>query len=454
MSKPKVMIGVAAFAGVVPEAQENFFALAYRLGRDHPEYDFMLKILLKREQFRARNALVNLALANDCEYLFMLDDDMIVPADLFAKLKAHDKPVVGALYYQRGGAYHPVIMRQTNQKDGLKGIQFIQPFDRMLVKPGLYQVDIIGGGCMLLKTDVFRKLPEPYFWVDGIVGTDVHLCNQLKVAGIPVYVDTSIELGHVGDAQIVTSRTIPHYSQVLGQVNEQLWDDLKAYLCMVDLELEQAITKAAGGEHARADVWNSRPRDTWEDVREFYQSGGQWALLNLAAYNLKFDEARAYVLNEVEKLVKPGGHIADYGAGLGYCAIPLAQKGYHVAAVDLAGTPTMAFLQHRANRHGLLETFHPIAFEDPVPPPLPRPADLVLMISVLDHLWDPSGALDWVDRHTKPGGYFLCDTWRSLRHADEPQHLVKFDAHRFLEQMRKRGWRLLPDNPFLFQKER
>ena len=454
MAHTKVLIGVPGFAGVVPRAQEDFAAFVYRCGRDNPAYDFYLKIVTKREQFRARNALVDLAMVNDCEYLFMLDDDMIVPPDLFARLVAHNKDVVGALYYQRGGAYHPVLMRQHGKKDDLIGVEFVQPFDTMIREPGLYPIDIIGGGCMLIKTDVFRKLLPPYFWVDGIVGTDVYLCHNLRKAGVEIFVDTSIELGHVGEESIVTSRTIPHYSKVLGEEAERLWKDLQAFYVMNDLQLESELTRADAGR-PRSEAWHAKDRSTWEGVRAYYQEAGTWAVFNLAAYNLRYDASRDWAINQTQKLLPPGSTVVDYGCGIGACSLPLAKQGYKVMALDVAGAATREFFLWRRARYGLSLQIVPLHFDEPVPPvDLQEPADLTLMISVLDHLWDPYGALAWVTRNTRPGGYFFCDTWRTQKMADEPQHLVRYDPLRILQDLRAMGWADTPDNPFLFRRRR
>jgi 2-polyprenyl-3-methyl-5-hydroxy-6-metoxy-1,4-benzoquinol methylase len=449
--KPRVLIGVPGFAGVQPEAQENFFELAYHCGRYAMDYDFCLKILTKREQFRARNSLVDLAIMNDCQFLLMLDDDMMVPPNLFLKLVAHDKDIIGALYYQRGGAFHPVLMRQKSVKDGFRSIEFLNHFDHALVKPGLHPVDVIGGGCLLMKVDVFRSLQQPYFWIDGIVGTDVHLCTRLKDAGIQPYADTSIELGHLGEKQIVTSRTVPRYNKAVGLVNEQLWLDLlEYYQAADDDELQSRMIRSSEG-NIREEKWGEY-REHWDDIRSFYTVDAEWQVLNLARYNLEFDEARQWALTEIDRAVPEGGTLIDYGAGLGYCTIPLAQKGYALHALDLAGAPTLKFLDWRIAKHHLPVQVH--RFRTEVPEALPGvQADGCLLISVIDHLPDPWGALKWISAHVKPGGFLLCDTWRQIKMADEPQHLCRFNAHTFVKDLRKFGWRDVPENPFLFIKE-
>jgi hypothetical protein len=93
-------------------------------------------------------------------------------------------------------------------------------------------------------------------------------------------------------------------------------------------------------------------------------------------------------------------------------------------------------------------------FRSEVPPAIPDlQADGCLLISVIDHLPDPWGALKWISDPVKPGGFLLCDTWRQIKMADEPQHLCRFDPHTFVKDLRRFGWRDVPENPFLFLKE-
>ena len=83
----KILIGFPAFDGVVAEAQQSVFSLVYRIGRDMPDYDLAIHIGYRREQFRARNNIVDAAIAADMDYILMLDDDMIVPHNLLQQLQ-------------------------------------------------------------------------------------------------------------------------------------------------------------------------------------------------------------------------------------------------------------------------------------------------------------------------------------------------------------------------------
>jgi SAM-dependent methyltransferase len=122
-------------------------------------------------------------------------------------------------------------------------------------------------------------------------------------------------------------------------------------------------------------------------------------------------------------------------------------------AMDLKDTPTMAFLKWRVKEKGLEQNVTTCEFETPVPPDLGYDVDGVVMISVIDHLWDPMGSVKWITRHVKKGGWMLCDTWANMKQESNPQHLVKYDPHKILHEFKRLGWKTVPENPFLFIKE-
>src|SRR5215467_5273286 len=62
------------------ESQGKFEFLQYTCGRMHV--------------FFAREEMAKQAIATDCDYLYMTDDDMICPEDMFERLYEADKPIV------------------------------------------------------------------------------------------------------------------------------------------------------------------------------------------------------------------------------------------------------------------------------------------------------------------------------------------------------------------------
>lgn len=60
----------------------------------------------------------------------------------------------------------------------------------------IFNVDSTGMGFMLIRREVFERLPEPIFGsVDG--GVDRHFCNKLRLAGFDVWIDPTVEVKHL-----------------------------------------------------------------------------------------------------------------------------------------------------------------------------------------------------------------------------------------------------------------
>jgi len=212
MRKPIICIGIPSFDGFDYQVGEDYMRLMFHLGRRCPNYDFQIAIKGKSEQFRARNAIVQTALQNGADYIWMLDDDHILnidgsggPSDAYdlpIKLVKHleNNPrigVVGGLYYQRGGDCHPVFMQEKN------GLPYFMDIGE--VSGGLQKVDVTGGGCMMIRASIFDKIDSPWFAPEHEFGTDIQLAHQVRKAGYEVWIDTSCEIGHLQRERAVIS---------------------------------------------------------------------------------------------------------------------------------------------------------------------------------------------------------------------------------------------------------
>ncbi len=458
-----MLIGVPGFNGIThykgeyggQSAQEAMMAMVFWCGLHMPMYDFAFEVATKREQFRARNLLISAAIGAKCDYLLMLDDDMLPPPDLVQRLLAHGKPVVGALYWQRGGAYHPIIMREFNLGGDFRKYQFLSANDPIIVeKPGLHQVDVIGGGCMLFDVNVFAEMQKPYFWWEAEFGTDISICTRLRELDIPIHVDTAIEIPHVDESgRIITRRTIPQHARDVGEAKESYWAALKAYLGMTDEALLQAVYQAKQ-EAVRTDLWLAQPRETWEQVRSYYQEGGDDHLLNMAYWHIHDDPSRTFVMTQLNAFCPKGGTVLDYGCGNGFLSFAMAQQGRTVLGMDLSDTASSAFLQWRIKHESLHGGVSFMPFDDPVPDcEDARAVDGAVMISVLDHCWDPWGALRYVTQCVKPGGFLVLDNYNHVAHEAEPQHLCRYDPMTFTRDLAALGWRAQAESPYLFLKD-
>ena len=151
-----------------------------------------------------RNNLVVNALYKGCTHILMLDTDQIYKSDnIVQTLLDHNKPVIGAKVHRRYFPYDPLLL-----KGKINNFEMI-PDDE--IKPDGFntslKVDATGAGCILYNTDIFIKMiDDDYFgkWFElktGLngqpIGEDIGFCDRLKGYGVDIYVDCSIDIGHI-----------------------------------------------------------------------------------------------------------------------------------------------------------------------------------------------------------------------------------------------------------------
>lgn len=168
------------------------------LGYDDPEFKFFLCVQVGNSIIgQARDRVARLALESGCDYIFFFDDDMMFPLNSFLRLWRHQVDFVGALAFTAREPITPVLFQfiRTFNVDLRREDIEIKPYFRY-PKDSLVRIDALGSGVVLIRTEVFKRLEEPWFHGAISQGEDIHLCYKMGQAGIPVYCDTSIKTLH------------------------------------------------------------------------------------------------------------------------------------------------------------------------------------------------------------------------------------------------------------------
>lgn len=146
----------------------------------------------QREELAAR------ALKEDCDAILYLDADMRFPKTALERLLKHDRPFVAANYTTRRKPIHGVASRSS--KGPWQAVNSTED------KTGLEAVSAVGFGLTLIRADVFKTLPRPWFLVgyhsdiNQYYGEDVWFCRLAKAHGIEILIDHDLskETKHVG----------------------------------------------------------------------------------------------------------------------------------------------------------------------------------------------------------------------------------------------------------------
>lgn len=177
----KIAIGLPTNRLIKPKTAGSILRMIVKCKHDY-------EIIVSTRGFNTsenRNYIAAQAVNRGCSHLFFIDDDMIIEEDTLDKLLAHDKDIIGGIYMTKYEVQEPVV-------------------EYLDEKEGVFLVKAIGTGCMLIKTDVFRKLPQPWFkyeWnQNGSIkrSHDWIFCEDARNTGLEVWADSTIEVKHIG----------------------------------------------------------------------------------------------------------------------------------------------------------------------------------------------------------------------------------------------------------------
>ena len=196
----KITLAIVTNRGVRPKTAGCLLELV----NHSKELDFHILVAEKGYTIAEnRNYCVVQAQKNGSDYLIFIDDDMTFPADTLKKLLAHGREVVGVNSYSRVLPLSSTVgMMDKNGK--YMHPDYHMPYE-MKTPEELFKAYFVGCGVCLIDMKVFEKIKKPWFTFKahkngGIVhGEDGWFCEQVKKAGMDVWCDGSLEIGHLGE---------------------------------------------------------------------------------------------------------------------------------------------------------------------------------------------------------------------------------------------------------------
>lgn len=212
----KTFIGINTLTGVEQIVYSNHIAFFYRLGKTHPEDTFGLFTPRRMGIDRMRNQCAKMAIEADFDYLMFIDDDVIIPLDIFDKLQKADKDIIAGWTLIRGYPYDNMYFEFKDATDGPAGRQLVASKDTKR-EDRIIPVDAVGFSTALIKVSLLKKIPPPWF-VTGPTNTeDIYFCLKARqyVKDVTIAVDKSVETAHVLGPEFIAPWNREDYSNYI-----------------------------------------------------------------------------------------------------------------------------------------------------------------------------------------------------------------------------------------------
>lgn len=152
-----------------------------------------VEISTGNERSPQRNQLVQFALDEDLAWIWFIDDDHVFGPDVVTRLLEHQLEVVQALCLMRRKPFPPAAFQSLNEEETHGDYLDLTA----LIRPDVVEVQSCGTAGMLIETDMFSRIEEPWFQQNDFRSEDIRFCERLRAAEIPIHVDLTTVTGHL-----------------------------------------------------------------------------------------------------------------------------------------------------------------------------------------------------------------------------------------------------------------
>jgi glycosyltransferase involved in cell wall biosynthesis len=217
----------------------------YRMGRTTSD-NF---ILFHPDRFsidNARNQAAKIALEQNADYIYFLDDDMVLTPNTYSSLKKANADVAQALTFIRGMPFEPMFFKNLGTEERIN-LTYYRDYEGMIDLNGYVDTYAVGFACVLLKVESLKKIPPPYFITGAHTTEDVYYCVKLRqhLPDAKILVDTNVPTGHILHPEVVhrdTRNKLVQYFSDPDKMEKLGGDRGKEYLAIC----KQALAKSNG----------------------------------------------------------------------------------------------------------------------------------------------------------------------------------------------------------------
>lgn len=222
--KIKIIVGTNSLTESQYPAYTNHCQLWYNFGQRYRDSQFIFNNPSRMSIDRMRNQTARIALESQSDYLLFLDDDVVVEMEGLHKLVACNADIAASKVVIRGYPFDYMIFKEQTRR-GHSGL-FAQS---KLPESGVINCDAVGFSFCLIKTEVLKSLPAPWF-ITGLNNTeDIYFCVKAREMNrkLKIVCECSIRSGHILWPEIMDSVNRDAYRKYYETINPQVVRDAK-----------------------------------------------------------------------------------------------------------------------------------------------------------------------------------------------------------------------------------
>lgn len=253
---PKILIGIPVLSWTHESVVSfiNFWTSIMTYKEKKRRFHVAYKFIYRKPVHMAEEELAQFAIDCGCTHILLMDDDIYdVTVESLLMLLDADKDVIGGIMHTGGFPYAMCAFRRYNTKNKVIDMPIIKGPARLYEIPpeqriGIQKVDLIPFAFTLIKTNVFSKIPKPWFECTNQAPTDSWFADKILKAGLSYYAHFGVYLNHKG----VTLANKHLYFQ-LGLLEQQAKqggnvigltpDEMKKHEILMTKKLEDAEAK-------------------------------------------------------------------------------------------------------------------------------------------------------------------------------------------------------------------
>lgn len=168
--------------------------------------------------YKARNDLVDAALAEKVDFVLWIDSDMVFPSDLLIDMMAdmEGRDIVTGVCHMRRPPFRPVLYKklragvlpEENEHENYDDY----PRDK------IFEIEGCGMACTMVRAEVLQTVVDRFHDAFAPIpgyGEDLSFCIRARECGFKIHCDPKLQIGHKA-ATIVTDETFQAFRRAGG----------------------------------------------------------------------------------------------------------------------------------------------------------------------------------------------------------------------------------------------